>query len=254
MPQPYAIDSLDLNPSSEVLRLVAQFPDIAPRSFGDGEHLIREAEPGQEIYIVLKGALVVEQAAATPGLGPVMLACVQADPDHLAIVGEMAYLGSQSRAASVRSSGRTHTLLLQPRHIDAILDGFPGLTRVICEQFSRRLQDTDKALRTLQSRFALDVTQRMAQPGEILFHQGEPAQRLFQLVAGTLRLQGPEGERQVSADDLPHGMLEPGPFLAGGSHTVTATVQDLAFLAVIDAGHRAAVVRCFPELVLGLLP
>ena len=253
MPQPYPIDQLQLEDDSEVIRLLAQFPDIQPISFGDGEQLVREAETSQDIFIVLRGALVVEQAPVAEGGAPVMLACITADPDALAILGEMAYLGAQPRAASIRSSGRTHTLRLEPRHIDGILEGYPMLTRVICRQFSQRLRDTDRALRNLQDRFALDPAQRMAQAGEVLFTRGAPATHLFQLVAGSVRLDGPEGSRMVTPETLDQGLLEPGPFLKGRPQEATATVEGMAFLAVIHAERRPALVRCFPELALGLL-
>ena len=253
MPQPYAIASLNLEPGAEVLRLLAQFPDIEPVSFLDGARMVQEGEDSQEIFIVLRGALVVEQAPALAGGAPAMLACINAEPDDLAILGEMAYLGSQLRAASIRSVGRTHALRLEPRHIDGILEGFPMLTRVICRQFSRRLQDTDQSLRTLQGRFSLNPAQRMAQAGDILFTRGEPATSLFQVVAGSIRLDGPGGSRLVAPEDLSQGLLEPGPFLAGRAQAVTATAEAMTFLAVIDAAHREALVRCFPELVLELL-
>jgi CRP-like cAMP-binding protein len=153
----------------------------------------------------------------------------------------------------VRSCGRTHTLRLEPRHIDGILDGFPMLTRVICRQFSRRLQDTDGALRALQARFALNPSRRMAGPGERLFAPGDPAGELFQLVAGAVRLERDGVARVVAPEDLPQGLLEPEPFLKGGLHRTTATAEDLAFLAVIGRADREAVVRCFPELVLRIL-
>jgi len=93
----------------------------------------------------------------------------------------------------------------------------------------------------------------MATQGEVLFTRGEPSDRLYQLVAGNVRLDGPDGAREVGPEDLPHGLLEPGPFLAGRPRQATATVTGMAFLAVIDPGRRAALVRCFPDLVLGLL-
>ena len=253
MPQPYDIAILHLEDSPEALRLVAQYPDIAALSFGDGEYLVREDEDSQAIFIVLKGALVVEQASSAGGAAPVILACIMAEPENLALVGEMAYLGTQRRAASVRSSGRTHTLCLAPHHIEGILAGFPGLTRLICKQFSQRLQETDKALRSLQSRFFLAPLQRLGNPGEVLFTQGDPAGPLFQLVAGSLRLDGPDGARMVTPLDLPQGFLEPAVFLAGGRHTRTATVEDMAFLVMVPAANREAWVRCYPELVLEIL-
>lgn len=253
MPQSYDPASIGLDPASEVARLLVRFPDIEPRSFADGEQLIREEDASLEIFLVLKGAVVVEQAGAASGSAPLLMACVEADLDRVAVVGEMAYLGTQARAGSVRSSGRTFTLCLEPRHIDAILERYPGLTRLICEQFSRRLRATDEALRSLQERFALHPAQRMGAAGEVLFRAGDGAGELFQLVIGSVLLEGPEGTRTVTAADLPQGFLEPGPFLAGGSHARTATVADMAFLAVIGAARREAVVRGYPELVLGML-
>jgi CRP-like cAMP-binding protein len=252
MPQHYDPATLGLAPDSEVARLLAQFPEIEPRSYGDGEQLIREDEASLEIFLILKGAVVVEQAGAA-GAPAQLMAWVEADLERLAVVGEMAYLGAQARAGSVRSSGRSHSLRLEPHHVDAILEGYPGLTRLICQQFSRRLRATDEALRELQARFALQPAQRMAAAGELLFAAGTEATELFQLVLGSVLLEGPDGCRTVTAADLPQGFLEPQAFLAGGFHRCTATVADMAFLAVIGAGRREAVVRGFPEMVLGML-
>jgi CRP-like cAMP-binding protein len=253
MPEPYDLASLGLPASSEFSRLLRSYPDILARSYGDGEYLVREEDPSQDIFIILRGALVVEQAHPVPGGTPVILACLTADPEQVVIVGEMAYLGSQNRSASVRSSGRSHVLSLAPGHVDGILEGFPGLTRVICRQFSRRLRDTDAALQSLQGRFALNPRRRMASPGERLFAAGSPATELFQLVAGTVRLERDGAATLLTPDDLPMGLLEPEPFLRGGAHAGTATVEEMAFLAVIGQDGRDAVVRCFPQLVLDLL-
>jgi CRP-like cAMP-binding protein len=252
MPERFDSAELGLDPAAEVIQLLRRFPEIEARAYRDGEYLIREEEPSQDIFIVVRGALVVEQAAAD-GAAPVMLACLNADPEAIVIVGEMAYLGSQGRAASVKSSGLSRVLCLRPAHVDGILEGFPGLTRVICRQFSRRLQDTDQALLAVQARFALNAQRRMAQPGEPLFTRGAPARELFQLVAGTVRLERDGLAEVLTPEALPMGLLEPEPFLRGGVHGASATVEELAFLAVIGAGDREAVVRCYPALVLDLL-
>jgi len=253
MPDRFDIAGLGLDPASEVVRLLARYPEIEARAYRDGEYLIREDEESQEIFIVLRGALVVEQASLIPGGAPVMLAGLTAEPEAIAIVGEMAYLGSQRRAASVKSSGRSHALCLGPAQVDGILDGFPGLTRVICKQFSRRLQDTDQALRALQARFALNPQRRMASPGDQLFARGGPARELFQLVAGSVRVERDGVAAVLTPEALPMGLLEPEAFLRGTAHAATATVEDLAFLAVIADTDREAVVRSFPQLVLELL-
>jgi len=245
--------SLGLGEAEEVPRLLRQHPEIEAWAYREGEYLIREDEESQDIFIVLQGALVVEQAPAAPGGAPAILACVLAEPAEPAIVGEMAYLGAQRRAASVRSSGRSLALRLQPAHIDGVLEGYPGLTRVICRQFSRRLQDTDRALSGLQARFALNSRRRLAQPGEPLFAQGDPATEVVQLVAGAVRLEQAGTVRILTAEDLPMGLLEPEAFLRGAAHAATASVEAPAFLAVIALAEREALVRCFPELVLRIL-
>ncbi len=245
--------SLGLDPGEEVPRLLLEHPEIEAWAYREGEYLIREDEATQDIFVVLQGALVVEQAAAAPGGAPAVLACVLAEPGQPAIVGEMAYLGAQRRAASVRSSGRSLALRLLPEHIDGVLEGYPGLTRVICRQFSRRLQDTDRALHALQARFALNPARRLAEPGEPLFAEGDPAVELIQLVAGTVRLERDGVVRLATPEDLPMGFLEPEAYLRAGVHACAATVAEPAFLAVIAPAGREAVVRCFPELVLRVL-
>ena len=253
MPERFEIADLGLDPASELIQLARRYPDIEARTYGEGEYLIREDESSGEIFVLVRGALVVEQAALVPGGAPVILACLAAEPEAVAIVGEMASLGAQRRAASVRSSGRSHALRLRPAHVEAILEGFPGLTRVICRQFAHRLRDTDQALRALQGRFALNPARRMAGPGEVLFAHGQPARELFQLVAGAVRLERDGAAAVLTAEALPMGLLEPEAFLRGGVHAATATVEEPAFLAVIGPAEREAVVRCFPALVLEIL-
>jgi CRP-like cAMP-binding protein len=253
LPEPFDIARLGLGEADEGLQLLRRCPDLEALAYREGEYLIREGEEAQDIFLVLQGALVVERDPALPGGAPVMLACVLAEPVAPAIVGEMAYLGSMRRTASVRSSGLSHTLRLRPAHIDQVLDGFPGLTRMICRQFSRRLEETDRSLRDLQARFALNPRRRLAQPGERLFGAGEPAAALFQLMAGEVRLERDGVGQVLAAEALPMGLLEPEAYLRAGAHTATATVEGTAFLAEIPAGDREAVVRCFPELVLGIL-
>lgn len=237
----------DLDP--EIREFLAKVPDVEPLRCRDGEYLIREGEPSREIFVLLDGGLVVERAAALPGAPPVVLACLTAE-DGVVLVGEMAYLGDQRRTASVRSSGLSHVLRLQPAHIDRILEGFPMLTRVICRQFSHRLQETLEALSKFQSRFALNPGRRMAQDGEVLFREGETAGELFQLMAGNVRLEGPGGTLEAGPDSLPQGFLELGPYLRGGPHQATAVVSGMAFLAVLGLQDRETVVRSHPGLVL----
>lgn len=253
MPEACDLALLALPEASELRRLCTRCPDIEALRFREGECFIREGEEDRDVYLVLDGAFVVEKAPAEPGGRPAMLAGVSCEPGAPVFVGEMAYLGTGLRSASVRSSGSSHALRLRGEHVDAILEGFPGLTRALCRQFAERLRETSGALRELQGRFDLGARPRMASAGDCLFRAGEPAGELFQLVAGELELEGPSGSRTVTPEALPGGFLEPGPFLAGGPQACTVSVRTQAFLFAVPAARREAFLRCHPEVALALL-
>jgi CRP-like cAMP-binding protein len=245
-----ASSALDVHP--EIAALLEANPGIEPRIYRDGEFLMKEGEASQDIFVLLSGALVVEREGAAPGAPPAVLACITAE-DGVAIVGEMAYLGSLRRTASVRSSGMSRLLRLEPAHVDRIIEGFPMLTRVICMQFSRRLQETLASLSTLQARFALNPGRRMAQDGEVLFTQGSPAGELHQLMAGSVRLEADGRVETVTPESLPQGFLHLEAYLKGLPHPATARVEGMAFLAVLGEADKQTVVRTFPDLVLEAL-
>lgn len=253
MPESFDLARLELEEDSEVRRLFAAHPDIETLRFKDGEYLVRENEDSLDLFLVLKGAFVVERASNRPDLPPVILATVLCDFDKPGIVGEMAYLGTHRRSASVRSSGGSFVLRLRPVHVDAVISGFPVLTRAICAQFSWRLRETSRALAELQGRFAMSPQQRLANPGERLFSKGDPAGTLFQLVTGSVKLERERGEEVVHPELLFKGFLEPEAFLRNRLHTTTATVESPAFLVSIDREFIQAVVRGYPELALKLL-
>ena len=204
MPDPLDLSPLTLDPDSEIPELLGLCPDIRPLRYRDGERLVVEGEPSRDLFIVLKGSLVVERCGADGSQRP--MAHLECGPDRPVIVGEMAYFGAQGRTATVRAVGACQALCLRPAHVDTIMESFPGLTRLVCQQFTRRLQEANDALRDLRSRFDLGAERRLAQPGERLFQAGEHAP-LFQLAMGTVRLEGPDGARSLTPRDLPEGFL-----------------------------------------------
>ncbi|WP_005034419.1 cyclic nucleotide-binding domain-containing protein [Holophaga foetida] len=253
MPDTFDVSHFNLDEGTELPALLSQCPDIEPRVYRDGEYLMREGEESQELFIVLDGAYVVARAPEVRRAQPTILATVTVDPCLPSIVGEMAYFGTQRRSASVRSSGRTLALCLKQHHIEVIVEQFPALLRIIFRQLAQRLIETNDNLKDLQSRFSLAPEKRMADAGDVLFSAGEPADKLFQLVMGEVRLEGEEGSRLVRPDDLPHGLLELEAYLRKRPHRVSATVEGMAFVLVVDADRREAVVRSYPQLALGLL-
>lgn len=251
MPDPLDPASLDLASDPELGPLLAACPDIALLRFRDGECLVREGEEGQDLYIVRRGSLVVEKAL--PDGTPRPLAQLECSPGTPAILGEMAYFGAQVRTATVRAVGACQALHLRPAHLDAVMAGFPGLTRILCRQFTARLKEANEELRDLRARFHLAPERRMAQAGELIFAAGAPADAVFQLAMGAVRLDGPDGSKVLRAEDLPGGFLGLEAFLRKRPHAATATAEEPCFLAAIPAARRSAFLGAHPDLVLRLL-
>lgn len=253
VPEAYDIAQLGLKESSEINALLRQCADIEPRRFRDGEFLMQEGEESSDLFIILEGACVVERPGAVPGAPSLILATMTADLENPAILGEMAYFGTQRRSASVRSVGCTHALCLHPHHIEIIVEGYPTLLKIIFRQFTQRLLESNQSLKDMQARFAMAPERRMASAGEVLFSCGEPASTLFQLVMGEIRLEWPDHSQIVGPEALSEGFLELGPFLRQQPQQCTAIVESAAFLVAIDAIHREAFARSYPRVVLTCL-
>jgi len=151
MPQAFDLKTIRTKALDEISHLVERHPDITPMQFSPGEYLVREGEASQEIYVVLAGDYVVEQAPMFPEAPRSVLARVHCSPDNLAIIGEMAYLGgSHRRTASVKASTDLQVLCLQPGHLDAIIEHSPTLTRVLCLQFAHRIRELNETIRQME--------------------------------------------------------------------------------------------------------
>lgn len=249
MPETVAPDQLGLEPGTELPELLHRCPGVEALRFRDGERLIQEGERSRHLLLVTRGGLVVERGAAPATL----LAQLTATAEEPVVLGEMAYFGEEPRSATVRCVGSALALRLEPGHVDLALEAFPGLTRIICRQFTLRLREAIAALTDLRRGSDLAPERRLLQDGEPLFRAGEPATELFQLVLGRLRTEGPDGRRSLGPEDLPGGFLELGPWLRDGSHALTAVAEGSAFLAAIGGGRREAFLRRCPDLVLGVL-
>ncbi|GLH72163.1 hypothetical protein GETHLI_06650 [Geothrix limicola] len=240
--------ALDLASDAELGPLLAACPDIVALRFRDGELLVREGEDSQDLFIVRKGSLVVEKAQPNGTHQP--LAQLECHPDNPVIVGEMAYFGAQHRTATVRAVGACQALHLKPAHLDAIMAGFPGLTRILCRQFTSRLKEANEELRDLRARFDCAPERRLAKPGERLYEAGGEARSVFQLAMGSVRLEGASGSRVLRAEDLPSGFLGLREYLLGLPYAESAVAEDSCFLAVISIDRREAFLRSYPTLAL----
>jgi CRP-like cAMP-binding protein len=149
--------------------------------------------------------------------------------------------------------GACQTLHLKPAHLDAIMAGFPGLTRILCRQFTTRLKEANEELRELRARFDLAAERRMVQAGETIHGAGTLALVAVQLVLGSVRVLDARGSRVLRAEDLPGGFLGLRAYLLGLPQAETAVAEEPCFLAVVGIGQREALLRCYPAEALAAL-
>ncbi|MBI3132175.1 MAG: cyclic nucleotide-binding domain-containing protein [Acidobacteria bacterium] len=230
----------------EVGQLLARCPEIDFLRYLDGEPLIHEGEEDRCLFLVLSGSLVITR-------GGEQLATLECTPHAPGIVGEMAYFGARMRTATVTTVGASQALRLQPEHLDLIMADLPDLTRLLCKQFTWRLQESNDALQALQKRFDLSPQRHMANEGEVLFRTGELPSGLIQVLMGSILLEQDGISRIVQPQDLQDGFLEPEAYLRNRPHRFTATVAGSAFLLVVALERKESLIRGFPGMVVKLL-
>ncbi len=253
MPEPIDIDSIELPEDSEIHELLRVCPDIEGVRFANDEFVVHGEDTAMDIFLIIRGNCLVEQPDAprerTPGSE---LAVILVEPDAPVFIGEMAYLGGGYRTASVRSVMATVALRLQPRHLDTIMVKLPGITGILCRQFSQRLGEANNFIKAYQEKNVMDMVQRFVGPGEVIVNAGDTADTLFQIVDGRLiETEGGEDVFQPEGDwrDFVHPM----PFFQGGKHPATVVVKEPSVILGFSGSCRDAIVRNFPELAVRLL-
>jgi CRP-like cAMP-binding protein len=233
--------------------LLERCPDVEPQRFRDGEYLVREGEVSSDVYLLVRGGCVIEQANPDrPEQRCNALAVVTGHLDAPTFVGEVAHLDGGTRTASVRSSMTTYALRLHPEHLDVIIVEFPELSQVLFQQFATRLKEAGAALKEVIDRQRMHIEQMFCAPGDVLIEAGQPAVRLFQLLDGSLIRHWDGQEHVLSRGNTVMGFVEPGPFFSGAAYLYTVTAQTSAVLLAFSEEDRVAIVRNFPDLLLTL--
>jgi CRP-like cAMP-binding protein len=130
-----------VNTKLDLLRRISLFRECTTRELEDictltdevrvdaGEVLTREGASGQECYVVSDGVAAIslrgrEIAEARPG----------------DVIGEMALVDVDLRAATVTAKTEMSLLVLEPRSFSALLERHPRVTRAILTAMARRLR------------------------------------------------------------------------------------------------------------------
>jgi CRP-like cAMP-binding protein len=237
---------------SEIESLLQRFSDIEALRYLNDEFLVKEGNVDKDIFLVLRGSMVVEQSGEDRGiLRPSTLAMISCEPKSPSFIGEMAYLGSCKRTASVRCVGAVTTLKLTPSHLSAILDDYPALTRLLCRQFTMRLKETSEHLSKLEKNFSLQARHLFKKEGAKIFVKGEPANMLYQVIDGAVALEGKEGS--IPPENFRESFLGLKEYLLELPYQETIRATTPVMLVAIEKSSRIAFIRNYPELVLDVL-
>lgn len=225
-----------------------------------GTVLVRQGDPADSLFVVLEGRLAsavvaddspAEQALGTMGPGDV--------------IGEVAVLTGTRRTATVRSETACTVAALSAADLWRLAAGDPELVDRLLATSIRRLRRGQFAsyLSTLLGPIATELLDRIEpriewislRGGEALFVPGDPGDALYVVLAGRLRIIGPEpqdGEPDV--DEIgrgqPIGMTS---VLTGHPRQQTVVAIRDSELARIDRATLAWFTQAFPAAALPIM-
>ncbi len=139
----------DLEPGE--LETLSRLASVRP--YAAGTAIIREAEPGDLFFVILRGEVKV--SVDSPDGREVVLSHLQAGD----FFGEMALFGGEGRSASVTATSECELVALARADFLAVLARDFSLTRKILQTLSSRLR---KANDVIESMALLDVGGRLA--------------------------------------------------------------------------------------------
>ena len=138
-----------------VFRRVALFANLEPgqlqslsraaasRSVRSGETILRESEPGDQFFVIVKGEVKVY--VDSPDGREVVLTHLQAGD----FFGEMALFGGDTRSASVAAQADSELIVLSREDFLAALAGDFALTKRILQTLSARLRRSNEIIESL---------------------------------------------------------------------------------------------------------
>jgi CRP-like cAMP-binding protein/predicted acylesterase/phospholipase RssA len=166
-----------------------------------GEVLFRQGDPGDSLYVVRSGALQVVVALPT-GQEHELARLESGD-----LVGEMALVHRQPRAATVRATAPSTVLRISAASLERLFAVSPTARSRVLEVISRRLPSLHLASVPLFAGLGADALaeldletnwMRLA-GGQTLFRQGDPADYLYVVSRGRLEvvIEGERGRPEV---------------------------------------------------------
>jgi CRP-like cAMP-binding protein len=125
---------------------------LKPVRYRQGETIIREGDPGQDMYFIESGRVRVVR-----GTGPQALLLAELGAGDL--FGEMALLTGSPRSATVTALSEMNLWAMSQADFDALVTAYPNLALALSRLLSERLRSTDARFLTEPSRAGAAVVQ-----------------------------------------------------------------------------------------------
>jgi CRP-like cAMP-binding protein len=225
------------------------------RTLAAGEVLLRQGEPGEEMYLVLDGTLRVTRR---DGADEIVLGEVRRG-EH---VGEIALLEQKPRSATITSLTPCSLLALGRSDFDAFLAGHPEVREELMALLRertrwasvRRVRPPREVVVSTLAGFLGGVGEAVLKAiegevewvtlprGAVLLRQGEAGDCLYFIVSGRLRIYGQgEGGAEVGIAELgPGGTVDEMALLGGQPRSASAAAAiDSELLRLSKAGFEA---------------
>lgn len=114
-------------------------------NYGDGDYLCRQGERGVAAFLVVSGAVAVEEELED---GEIV---ILAELGQGAMVGEMSIIDGAERVASIKAVGDVMTLVLTQWAMQGLLKDRPSIAASMLPIIVRRFRETTAELRHRQS-------------------------------------------------------------------------------------------------------
>lgn len=112
--------------------------------YQDGQTIVRQGEPGEGMFVILAGEVVVVREG--PG-GETPLSTLKAGD----LFGEMALFGKEPRSATVRAKGEARVLSVDKRGFMKRVHQDPSLAFDILRRMSERIRSLDEEVARLRT-------------------------------------------------------------------------------------------------------
>jgi predicted acylesterase/phospholipase RssA/CRP-like cAMP-binding protein len=194
----------------------------------EGETLYRQGDPGDSVYVLVRGRLGVRSRDAN---GREMVIGEEAEPGTS--VGEMSLVTGQARMVTVFALSEAELVRLSKGGFDRLTEEHPHILADLAETTAPRWQRVQLArvltnlLGELDTAALLDLQAELEwqqlSHGEVLFHRGDPGDATYIVVNGRLRIvvTRPDGTERVVDESGPGDIVGEFALLTGEPRSAT---------------------------------